>query len=74
MYGNYENIVTEDECTLTQVNALFWPLFALTSNPACKCYFVRQLKQRHDETTHEFYIRLEEQGQKRGFTGLNREI
>ena len=32
-----------------------------------------QLKQRHDATIHEFYIRLQKQRQKCGFTYLNRE-
>ena len=74
MYGIYENIIIVEEPTHAQVNAAFETHFAPTSNPAYECYLFRQLKQRQDETIHEFYIRLKEQRQKCGFTDLNREI
>ena len=74
IYKIYKNIITVDEPTLTQVNAAFEAHFAPTSNATNECYPFRQLKQRQDETIHEFYIRLKEQGQKCGFTDLNREV
>ena len=75
MHEIYENIITVEEHTLTQINASFEAHFAPTSNPAYKCcYLFRQLKQRQDQTIHEFYIRLKEQDQKCGFKDLNREI
>ena len=74
MYKIHENIITVEEPTLAQVNAASEVHFAPTSNPAYECYLFLQLKQRQDETIHEFYIRLKEQGQKCGFTNLNREI
>ena len=48
--------------------------FVPTSNPADECYLFRKVKQRHDETIHEVYICLKDQGQKCGFIDLNREI
>ena len=48
MYEIYENIVTLEEHTLTQVNATFKAHFALTSNPTYDCYLFYQLKQQHD--------------------------
>ena len=74
MYEVYENIVTVEIPTLTQVNTVFEAHLGPTSNPAYECYLFRELKQRHDEIIHEFYVRLKEQGQKSGFTDLNREI
>ena len=74
MYEIYENIITVEEPTLAQVNETFEAHFAPTSNPAYECCLFTQLKQRQDETIHQFYIRLKEQGQKCGFTDLNPEI
>ena len=71
MYEIYKNIITVEEPTLVQVNAAFEAHFALTSN---KCYLFHQLKQWQDETIHDFYICLKEQGQKCGFTDLSLEI
>ena len=68
MYEIYENIVTMEESTLTQVNAAFDAYFAPTFNSVYECYLFRQLKQWHGEKIHEFYIRLKEQEQKCGFT------
>ena len=75
MYEIYENIINVEEPTLAQVSAAFEVAhFAPTSNPAYQCYLFCQLKQRQNETIHEFYIRLKEQGQNCGFADLNREI
>ena len=38
MYEIYENIITVEEPTFVQVNAAFEAHFALTYNPAYKCY------------------------------------
>ena len=57
-----------------QVNAALKAHFAPTSNPAYECYFFHQLKQRQDETIHEFCIGLKEQGQEYGLEDLDRQI
>ena len=44
MYEIYENIITVEEPTFTQVNAAFEAQFAPISNPAYECYLFRQLK------------------------------
>ena len=74
MYEAYENIFTVEKPTFTEVNEAFEANFAPISNPAYECCFFRKLKQRHDETIHQFYISLEKQSQKYVFTDLNRDI
>ena len=43
MYKIYENIVTVEEPTLTQVNAAFETPFAPTLDSVYRCYLFRQL-------------------------------
>ena len=71
MYEIYKNTITVQEPKLAQVNTAFEAHFAPPFNPAYKCYLFRQLKQRQDETIHEFYIPLKEQDQKCGLADVN---
>ena len=68
MYDIYADPPTFD------VMATFKTHFAPTVNPAYEAYLFRQIKQNPDESIHQFYIRLKEQGQKCEFHNLEQEI
>lgn len=60
-YKTYENIVDQHaEATLDYVIQEFDTHFKQQLNVSYKTFLIRQMKQLHDKTVHQFYIRLRE--------------
>ena len=74
MYDIYENIITAATPAFNDVVTAFETHFAPTVNPAYETYVFRQIRQNPEESIHQFYIRLKEQGQKCDFHNLEHEI
>ena len=66
-YEIYENITPATELTLAEVFTLFDEHFRPQLNVSYETYLFHQMKQRSDETIHQYYIRLKEQAVKCNF-------
>ena len=74
MYDIYKNIITAATPAFNDVVTAFETHFAPTVNPAYETYVFRQIRQNPEESIHQFFIRLKEQGQKCDFHNLEHEI
>ena len=70
-YDIYEQIMPAGRHTLTEVFTAFDNHFKPQANSSYETYLFHQIRQRTDETIHQYYIRLKEHAGKCDFHDLN---
>ena len=73
-YEIYENIMPPGDHNYADVLAEFDSHFKPQVNVSYETYLFHQMQQRVDESIHQYYIRLKEQGSKCTFTNVDTAI
>ena len=73
-YEIYENITPTPELSYTEVITLFDEHFKPQLNESYETYLFNQMRQKEEETIHQYYVRLREQAKKCNFHDMDKNI